>query len=351
MNLSICMIVKDEEEHIRDCLNSLPADVEIIIVDTGSTDNTVPIAKMFENVKVIQHKWEDNYAKARNVSLSLATGTHIFVLDADERWTEGCYEMISKHIVNHPEDPAAILIRNIDGSELSSVHRMVRLFPNKDKFRFQGAVHEVLHCNNSPVSYIMTDILIEHYGYNRSNYKEKKYEHYLGLYLKHLESDNRDGYMWYQLGKLHASVEEYEQACEAFVQASEYLKKPSLAHAAMIIEFSKVLKNVALYDDAIYLLETHSKMYRDYPDISFQLGLLYMDVGQLELISSSFKKALSIGETSKYVTTVGVGSYLAAYNLGVFYELTGDLRAAMKYYRLALPYGPADIRIKLITKE
>src|SRR3989338_8295195 len=83
-SISLCMIVKNEADFLEQCLNSVKeiAD-EIIIVDTGSTDRTKEIAKKF-NAKVIEHKWNNNFSEARNISLEHATKEWILVLDADE---------------------------------------------------------------------------------------------------------------------------------------------------------------------------------------------------------------------------------------------------------------------------
>ncbi|MFH1624068.1 MAG: glycosyltransferase family 2 protein, partial [Pseudomonadota bacterium] len=82
--LSLCMIVRDEEDCLPHCLNSVRSIVdEIIIVDTGSTDKTIQIAKDF-GAKVIQHPWKNDFAEARNVSLQHAACDWILVLDADE---------------------------------------------------------------------------------------------------------------------------------------------------------------------------------------------------------------------------------------------------------------------------
>lgn len=84
MKLSLCMIVKNEQETLAKCLNSVKGIVdEMIIVDTGSTDKTPKIAQQF-GAKVHSFNWCDDFAKARNASLSYATGQWILVLDADE---------------------------------------------------------------------------------------------------------------------------------------------------------------------------------------------------------------------------------------------------------------------------
>src|SRR3989338_781444 len=82
--LSLCMITKNEEKNLAKCLNSVKDLVdEIIIVDTGSKDNTINIAKSF-NAKIINFKWQDDFSLARNESLKCASSDWIVVLDADE---------------------------------------------------------------------------------------------------------------------------------------------------------------------------------------------------------------------------------------------------------------------------
>src|SRR3989344_3480106 len=97
--LSLCMITKNEELLIRNCLNSVKDLVEeIIIVDTGSIDNTKLIAKKFTN-KVFDFKWNDDFAEARNESLKYAGGDWILILDADEE-LDGQGKKIIKQAIN-----------------------------------------------------------------------------------------------------------------------------------------------------------------------------------------------------------------------------------------------------------
>ncbi|RCW49531.1 glycosyltransferase family 2 protein [Paenibacillus prosopidis] len=84
-DITLSMIVKDEEERLEACLASVAEYVdEIIVVDTGSTDNTVWIARQF-GARIIQVPWENDFAKARNVGLEQATKRWVLCLDADER--------------------------------------------------------------------------------------------------------------------------------------------------------------------------------------------------------------------------------------------------------------------------
>ena len=86
--LSICMIVKDEEKFIDKCLKSLKPLMdlnlaELIIVDTGSTDNTIQIAKKYTE-KIYFKEWNNNFSESRNYSISFAKGEYIFIMDADQ---------------------------------------------------------------------------------------------------------------------------------------------------------------------------------------------------------------------------------------------------------------------------
>ena len=94
--LSVCLIVKDEDEVLERCLNCACqfAD-EIVVVDTGSKDKTIEIAKMFTN-RVYSFKWENDFSKARNFSFSKATKDYVMWLDADDIITNENIEKIKK---------------------------------------------------------------------------------------------------------------------------------------------------------------------------------------------------------------------------------------------------------------
>ena len=86
MKLSVCMIVRDEEKYLKQCLDSINSIAdEIIIIDTGSKDNSIQIAESFPKVKLYHHPWEDNFSLHRNQSISYATGDWLLFIDADEK--------------------------------------------------------------------------------------------------------------------------------------------------------------------------------------------------------------------------------------------------------------------------
>ena len=87
MNISVCIITKNEALKLKKCLASLKRyDVEIVVVDTGSTDETLQVIEECADIKG-NYKWNDNFAEARNYSITLANNEWILVLDSDE-WIE-----------------------------------------------------------------------------------------------------------------------------------------------------------------------------------------------------------------------------------------------------------------------
>ena len=140
--ISLCMIVKNEEENLARCLDSARDIVdEIIIVDTGSTDRTVDIAESY-GARVFYHPWEGSFSKARNYSLKYATCDWILILDADEELNkEGTPRL--KEIAENNECPVvSFIIKNkYKNSTQEGYAQMVRLFKNFSGVHYKGIVH------------------------------------------------------------------------------------------------------------------------------------------------------------------------------------------------------------------
>ncbi|MFB6364647.1 glycosyltransferase [Paenibacillus elgii] len=349
MNISVCLIVKDEEFNIERALKSIPPQFEIIVYDTGSKDRTVEIAKNY-GATIKLGEWNDNFAQARNKSISWATGDYILILDADEELPSDAEVMLSQYITKYPGQAGTIFIENIMEND-SAQHRMVRFFPNKHSFQFKGFVHEQLYENEQPASFKDTEIVVKHYGYAKNEYSGKdKFNRYLKLYHKALDERQDEGYMLYQIGKLYNSVEHYKEAEHYLIRSLDYKEENKLYYPPMLVLLGYSLKELGRSKEAADLLTRYGDIYKDFPDLFFLLGLLAMDTGEIHVIEPSFKEALRIGETNKYTSVLGTGSFKAAYNLGVYYEILGFKDKAKEYYKLAASWGynPALERLKNI---
>src|SRR3989344_1568817 len=183
--ISLCMIVKNEEKYLEQCLDSVKDLVdEIIIVDTGSTDKTKDIAKKF-NAKTFDFKWTDDFSAARNESLKHATKDWTLVLDADEILDKEAVKIIKDELIRNEENDAYLFIQRnyTNESKIAGVvideHKLgkksysgwygsliVRLFRNNKGYKFDGTVHELAEpsIESKKGKIAMTNIPIHHYG-------------------------------------------------------------------------------------------------------------------------------------------------------------------------------------------
>lgn len=232
MKLSICMMVKNEEKYLDKCLKSLQplrdaVSSELIIVDTGSTDNTIEIAKRYTD-KVYFHPWNNNFSEMRNITINYAKGQWIFIIDGDEILYDSKY--IIDFLSNKEEkkyNSAIINVKNItdeekisDCSEMSSL----RLFRRDKEFRYEGVVHNT-PVFKYPISELKSYLL--HYGYLATDKElmKRKFKRTANLLKQELEKDPVNIYYWYQLSVSYAMHDEYDKAIEPIEKAYELLNK------------------------------------------------------------------------------------------------------------------------------
>lgn len=176
--LSVCLIVKNEEQDLPRCLDSLrPLAAEIVVVDTGSTDRTPEIASGF-GARVIRHAWGHDFSAARNIGIDAATGDWILILDADETVPAATAVLLPGLLAQAddalpPIDGYLMLCHNLmptDAPVGFTEHPTLRLFRNRPAFRFRQAVHEQIlpALYDSGARVASTEARILHFGYMRS---------------------------------------------------------------------------------------------------------------------------------------------------------------------------------------
>jgi len=188
--ISVCMIVKNEEKHLNNCLMSV-RDVadELIIVDTGSTDRTVEIARKYTD-KIYFHPWNDSFSEARNHSLKYATGDWIFQIDADEELVKKDIPMVRKAVMDVGIDAIKTrIISTARKGRSKAIHHIERIFRNNSVIHYEGRVHNRLVGITAAKIY---PIGIIHYGYDiLESDTGKKFERTVSL-LKRDLMDNPD---------------------------------------------------------------------------------------------------------------------------------------------------------------
>lgn len=228
LKLSICMIVRDEEKFLDSCLKSLKpltdsGVAELIIVDTGSIDKTIDIAKKYTD-KIYFKKWENNFSEARNYSISLAKGEYIFIMDADQDMEEKEVNKLIKLFSNEDYkkyNTYSLIYKNFTVEDLSlyTLFSLNLIFKNDGTFRYEGKVHNQ-PIYKEPVKNL--DIYMNHYGYIMTkDIKEKKFNRTATLLKKELEKDPNNIYYRYQLSR---SYEMHDDHKEAVIEVENYLK-------------------------------------------------------------------------------------------------------------------------------
>jgi len=173
--LSAVLIVKNESERLEACLKSIrPATDEIIVVDTGSTDNSMSIAKAC-GARVIQEEWRNNFAEARNRAIKEATGRFIIWFDADDILPAESIPPL-KTLLLADSSAWTTIVDNLYEGRVGQSFRQTRLFPNGKNILFEGRVHETLgrSIGTSGLSIRHSNVRILHTGYNTKEARAAK---------------------------------------------------------------------------------------------------------------------------------------------------------------------------------
>ncbi len=341
MGLSLCMIVRDEGEHLGRCLSSVRDVVdEVCVVDTGSTDDTVAIARFF-GAQVETLAWSDDFAAARNASLALAKEDWILVLDADEEVvTNDARSKLLDFSRRTSVEAGRIWIQD---EEEQGACPVTRFFPRGARPCFRGRIHEQLLLAGRAPRTADTGIEVLHTGYGgASEARHRKLMRNADLLLGVL-AEQDDPYYHYQLGRTWFVGGDHDRALEAFTSALDQVEPeaPYLAHLIESTAYS--LRSLERSEEAFELVRKVAPAFRDRADTCFVGALLAMDTGELVQAEDGFRHCLTLAGTrpeggpySRVAQTLG-----PAHNLGVMYEVLGLKDAAEEAYRRALEFDPA----------
>jgi glycosyltransferase involved in cell wall biosynthesis len=171
--ISLCMIVKNEEETLKRTLESVKNYVdEMIVVDTGSTDKTKEIAKSMGAV-LYDFEWINDFAAARNYAKEQATSDWILQLDADEYFMNEEASLLKEEIKKTDKKALFIQITNlVEKNKMGNSHSYARLFKNVPELSYHYRIHEQILENDKPISCGTSAIRIIHTGYTDETIKK-----------------------------------------------------------------------------------------------------------------------------------------------------------------------------------
>ncbi|RKO65545.1 TPR domain-containing glycosyltransferase [Desulfofundulus salinus] len=348
--ISLCMIVKDEEQNIRRCLQSVAGTVdEIIVVDTGSTDGTCQIAREF-GALVHSFPWNDNFSDARNASLELATGDWILFLDADEELAGESREVLRRLANEKNVEGYFIKIINYVGNEgwgETCPDLVFRLFKNRKDYRFRGAIHEqiadvILERNSQARYQIAEDLVILHYGYLDRQIKAKdKKNRNLALLSQELNRNPDNRHLRYHYGVELYRAERFDEAAAELVRAANGID-PNTIYLPKLLRYIVLAYHAARKpEQALEIVQLGLDLFPDYADLYYYGGLISYEQKDYGRAYEFFQRALSMPEQpAHYAPFGGTRGFRSLYQMGQLAEVFLNHEEAMRYYILSLRDNP-----------
>ena len=349
--ISVCMIAKNEEKHIKECLKRLKLyQYEIVLVDTGSTDDTLKIAARYTD-KIYHFDWINDFSAARNFALDKASNDWVLSIDCDEYIESIDEKELSILMEKHSQDVGQILIRNRfkQGAQTSIENVRVSRFFNKKYYHFVGAIHEQVelrdagpHLHYAKQAY-SAPITILHVGYDGSEEEMRtKCLRNISMLEKELEAAGPDPYIYYQLGQSCMKLKDYSKAYEWFNLGLSMDVDPAQNYVQTMVEsYGYCMLELKKNEEALQLLNIYD-VFSVRADFVFLMGLIYMNNGMFDKAVEEFINSTTIEQFS----IEGINSYRANYNIGVIYECTGHLDEARKYYKKCGEFEMAKVRLR-----
>jgi len=334
--LSVCMIVRDAARTLPRALESAThfAD-EIVVVDTGSRDETVEIAKRF-GAKLGHFAWCDDFAAARNASLDLATSDWVMWLDADDYVPPTEWPKLQE-LKYQPLDRAFMFLLKNEGAVFESCWQ-TRMFPRHPKLRFRFPVHEQISPAVSQLGLQVktTNVTIVHAGYETKEVVLAKKEKYLRMLVRHLEQHPEDtlsryhaAFLYHALGRFPEAVAEYQR----IVEDHRFEKEYPLAYASAWLYLGRTYLSMGNLDRAEEALRRAQELDPHSQLTLVSLAQVYNAKGDHGRALESLRglRAESVHPTS-HPMDVQALAYAIENERGIAYEGLNDFKRAFKAY-------------------
>lgn len=340
--LALVMIARNEALNIGRCLESAKPYVDhMIVLDTGSKDETCVIA-WGKGARVYHFEWIDDFSAARNAALGYSDDDWNLILDADE-WIESGHEHLSPEILGTGPFIGVVPVDSrfdLQGREELSTSWIPRILPRG--VTYSGRIHE------QPVSDLVRKRLPLHIGHSgyKSDRSNARTERNISLLLRSLRENPANAYYMYQLGRTYEICGDFTGAVKYLGESFELSSPADSYRHDLLVRLIFSLKRARKYEEAVNLAEKEMANWSHSPDFFFAVGDLLLDVATynresnvrelLPMIESAWLRCLEIGDNPELDGSVkGRGSHLAAHNLSVLYEGTGNKEKAEYYRRMS----------------
>jgi tetratricopeptide (TPR) repeat protein len=356
MKLSLCMIVRDEEEMLARCLAAVaPAVDEIVIVDTGSTDRTIEIAREF-GANVIERQWTGSFSDARNASFEAATGDWIVYLDADEVlvaedvdrlkaltgrvWREAFY-LVETNYTGDIDDGGAVTVNAL------------RVFRNRPHYRFEGRLHEQIaqHLPTYAGRLEQSSVRIDHFGYLGvvRDAKEKSLRNLELLRAQQAEGES-SAFMHFNLGTEYSIIGDHGRALAELSRAWSLVEAGGEEDRdyvpALLQRLVTALRLSGAPEEAIARAREGLERFPGYTDLVFAQALASLSLGREDDAIGYWEQCLAMGDApARYLSTSGAGTFLPRISLAQLYIRRGDIERARELLEWCIAEHPEFVGV------
>lgn len=345
--LDLVVIARDEARCLARCLRSARPWVDsMVVLDTGSSDDTVQIA-LSEGARVYHFDWGDDFAAARNAALAHSRAEWRLVLDADEWLIDGAqalHTMLMDRGASRPwvgvvavesecEDAANGAMAGI------AVNRISRLLPRGASYA--GRIHEQVQ---APWPRRDLSLRIGHDGYRPELLQRKQGRNQRLLQLALQEAPD-NAYLHYQWGKEAESAGLHAQAAEGYARAAQAGATGTPWALDLVVRQLHCLSMAGAHEAAVSLAGDSAEQWSHAVDFHFVVGTLMLNwacaqpqraAECLPIAHASWQQCLALGDDARHDGAVrGRGGHLAAWNLMALHEGLGDAARATEYRELA----------------
>ena len=335
------MIVKNEAANLSRCLNSVVDVVDdVIVVDTGSTDETVAIAQGFD-AQVYNYDWCNNFAAARNHALQYVQSDWVLVLDADEYLVSAVVPQLQT-VIERPDILAVTLLRHEIGAQQSPYSLLSRLFRNHPKITFVRPYHELIDDSviaiqaqepHWQVGYI-PEVAIEHSGYQGDAIASRnKHQRACQIMAAALDQDPEDTYLCSKLGALYVEINQVQQGLDLLQRGLQLQPTESSILYELYYHLGHTYARCSQIQSA--LQHYQQAVEQDLPDL--------LKIGAYNNWANLLKQQGQLAEACQlYRQVIEIQPDLAIghYNLGLALREMGDLQGAIAAYQQAIHKQP-----------
>lgn len=354
MKISLCMIVKNEEDCIMRCLNSVKNVVdEMIIVDTGSEDRTIELCEE-AGAKVYSYQWNGSFADARNHGIKLAQSEWILWMDADEELAHIKREDFLKLIDLSSSKLLSVQLVNYMSEQMDDTDVYLishpRIFRNHIGFQFEYTIHETLNAEDvlgqedkekfelgNPLP-----LIIYHYGYMSSHTdRKKKFERNLSMLLQ--DSAKKHPWREYHIASEYYRIHDYNKSFEYINHSIIRFLRAGMTPPSLLYKLKySILISTGSWEGAWPGIDKAIQLYPNYVDLHFYKGIIFYLKEKYEEAIVIFEKCIKIGENNlQHLTLRGTGSFHAYYYIGQCFQKLGKCEDAIKAYTSSLQLCPS----------